>query len=228
MNSFDERLSEYAREKFLNSQIDVRLKRTIEGVEPGVLHIKEDGPLPFGLLVWSTGITSNPLIRSIKQIRKERKTVSLLTDDQLRALKSKEGDEFTDLRPLPASADPKRHEKAGKGGEKSPSALTEEDEAYDNIWAIGDCAIIQGRMMPATAQVASAKARHLASILNGDIEDEEDRYFRHASKGAMTNLGGSTVSIFERLSRAGATISQTLLGIGTGDLPIFHDEAVRL
>lgn len=178
LHTFDQRLSEYARKKFLNNQIDVRLKRTIEDVEPGVLHIKEDGPLPFGLLVWSTGITSNPLIRSIKQIRKERRTVSLLTDNQLRALKSKEGEEFTDFKPLTASANVKRNERANGGGEKSPTARTEEDEAYDNIWAIGDCAIIQGRMMPATAQVASAKAKHLASILNGDIEDEEDRYFR--------------------------------------------------
>ncbi len=185
LNSFDRELAEYAREKFVSDRIDLRLGRKITRVEPGVLHIEEDGEVPFGLLCWSTGITSSPLIRSIEGIKKERRSVSLLTDDALRCLKSAPGEELTDLRPEPTPSP------ASRRGLKEGEAAPPKDEAYDNIWAIGDCAIIQGRLMPATAQVATAKARHLASVLNGEMEDEEEAYFRHSSRGAMTNLGGS-------------------------------------
>ncbi|KDN41968.1 hypothetical protein K437DRAFT_269520 [Tilletiaria anomala UBC 951] len=189
LHTFDERLSQYARAKFLNNRIDVRLKRTITGVEPGVLHIKEDGALPFGLLVWSTGITSSPLIRSIKGIKKEKRSLNLLTDDQLRALKAEEGQELVELAPPPKPGVP-----------PNESRCTE--EAYENIWALGDW-----RMMPATAQVASAKAKHLASILNGEMGElgsnstaaaayQDQRYFKYSSRGAMTNLGSSQ-AIFE-------------------------------
>lgn len=36
--------------------------------------IDELGAVPFGLLVWNTGLAPNPLIQSIKELQKDEKT----------------------------------------------------------------------------------------------------------------------------------------------------------
>ena len=40
----------------------------------GKLHVKEQGVVPFGLLVWSTGLAPNPLVAAISDMKKEEKT----------------------------------------------------------------------------------------------------------------------------------------------------------
>lgn len=40
----------------------------------GVLHVKEDGEVPFGVLVWSTGLAPNPLVQSVTEVDKHEKT----------------------------------------------------------------------------------------------------------------------------------------------------------
>ena len=42
----------------------------------GILHVKEQGDVPFGLLVWSTGLAPNPLIESITEVKKDKRTSS--------------------------------------------------------------------------------------------------------------------------------------------------------
>lgn len=77
------------------------------------IETKQEDPIPFGLCVWSTGLAPNPLIESLKGVKKERKTKSLLTDAFCRA-------------------------------------VTEDGKPIPNVYGIGDAAVIDGQMLPAT------------------------------------------------------------------------------
>ncbi|KAL8291972.1 hypothetical protein RQP46_001438 [Phenoliferia psychrophenolica] len=57
--AFDGELVEYAVEQF---------KRQ------GVIEVKEEGTIPFGMLVWSTGLAPNPLVESLKELKHDPKT----------------------------------------------------------------------------------------------------------------------------------------------------------
>ena len=98
------------------------------------LYNSRGSEVPFGLLVWSTGLAPNPLIQSIDYIAKHERSQryecwvtstmcsrltlrvkSLLTDDNLNVI--------------------------AKDGQIDP-----------DVWAIGDAAIIKTAVLPATAQ----------------------------------------------------------------------------
>jgi NADH dehydrogenase len=65
-----------------------------------------------------------------------------------------------------------------------------------DVFAIGDCSIIEGTQYPATAQVANQKAQWLAKRLNkNDLYGETSR-FRFKNLGIMAYLGGAN-AIFE-------------------------------
>ena len=80
---------------------------------------------------------------------------------------------------------------------KSGSILTddhlqvksENDGVVKNVYALGDCAILEGTSYPATAQVASQKASWLAKRFNNS--DIELKVFTYKDLGAMAYLGNS-------------------------------------
>jgi NADH dehydrogenase FAD-containing subunit len=140
-----------------------------------VLHVKEQGAVPFGLLVWSTGLAPNPLLQSIDSagVEKHERTGSLITDDKLHLLR------------------------------RTADGLQPDRD----VWAIGDAAIIQGAMLPATAQgtsgnlfvarrterhrvVASQKAKYVARQLS---KPDPSRPFKYRYLGTMVNLGEVSV-----------------------------------
>ncbi|KAF7342050.1 FAD/NAD(P)-binding domain-containing protein [Mycena venus] len=53
----------------------------------GKMFVKEQGEVPFGILVWSTGLAPNPLISSISEFKKDAKTNSVLTDEHLNLIR---------------------------------------------------------------------------------------------------------------------------------------------
>ena len=65
LSTFDAALSGYAMKHFLRQHIDVRTHTAVVKVEPGRIHLNSGEVLPFGLLVWSTGIGPSPLIQSL-------------------------------------------------------------------------------------------------------------------------------------------------------------------
>lgn len=166
LNNFDASLSTYAREKFKRDGIDLLLNRKVKAVDKGRLIVEPDGEIPFGLLVWSTGICASPLVKSTVSIAKDPTNQFFLTDDHLRILE-------------PA---------ASEGAEKTH---------VEGVWGIGDCSQIEGKMLPATAQVASQKGKHLAAVLNGEMDhdtEEGETVFKHKNMGAMASLGkGSAI-----------------------------------
>ncbi|GAA5822434.1 hypothetical protein JCM11251_006336 [Rhodosporidiobolus azoricus] len=86
LGSFDESLAAYATEKFDREGIVIKGNHHVTGVEEAYVEIEEEGRVPFGLLVWSTGLAPNPFVESIQGLQHDEKTKSILVDDQLNAL----------------------------------------------------------------------------------------------------------------------------------------------
>ncbi|KAI9567719.1 NDE1, mitochondrial external NADH dehydrogenase [Boletus coccyginus] len=86
LGSFDRSLASYAEEKFCRDGISIKTRHHVERVEKDRMFVKEQGEVPFGLLVWSTGLAPNPLIQSIEYIAKHERSQSLLTDDNLNVI----------------------------------------------------------------------------------------------------------------------------------------------
>jgi NADH dehydrogenase FAD-containing subunit len=159
LNSFDASLATYARDKFKRDHIDLLLNRKVKEVQRGNLIVEPDGEIPFGMLVWSTGICASPLVKRTTSIAKDDSNSYFLTDDHLRALDNNHN-------------------------------------PFDNIFAIGDCAQIKDKFLACTAQVASQKAKHLAYVLNGQMDDDHgEKIFKHKDMGAMASLGSGSAII---------------------------------
>jgi NADH dehydrogenase len=70
-------------------------------------------------------------------------------------------------------------------------------EGQDNIWAIGDCALIpltenatkKEDFAPPTAQFAVREAAHLSLNIKNVIEKKNTKPFKYKSKGALASLG---------------------------------------
>ncbi|KAG1742979.1 FAD/NAD(P)-binding domain-containing protein [Suillus occidentalis] len=86
LGSFDKSLGVYAENKFRRDGISIKTRHHVERVEKDRMFVKEQGEVPFGLLVWSTGLAPNPLIRSIDCLQKHDKTQSLFTDQNLNVI----------------------------------------------------------------------------------------------------------------------------------------------
>jgi NADH dehydrogenase FAD-containing subunit len=127
LSMFDSALAQYATEHFARQHIEVRTRRTVTCVDDGVLHVREEGEVPFGMLVWSTGVEMTPLIKSLRGIRKDPKGGRLVTDGWLRVIQD------------------------------APTEEGKPPKLVKDVYALGDCAVIEGMELPLTAQVASQK-----------------------------------------------------------------------
>ncbi|TKA56142.1 hypothetical protein B0A53_01432 [Rhodotorula sp. CCFEE 5036] len=96
LGSFDKNLAEYAVSKFDRAGINIKGSRHVTKVGEGYLEIKEEGKVPFGLLVWNTGLAPNPLIESITELQKDEKTHSLRITDHFRTI-ANDGKEMKDV-----------------------------------------------------------------------------------------------------------------------------------
>jgi len=153
LGSFDKTLVEYAEKTFSRDGISILTSHHVEKVEAGKMFVKEQGEVPFGLLVWSTGLAPNPLISSISEFKKDTKTNSVLTDEHLNLIR-------TD-----GTVDP-------------------------DVWGIGDCAQIEGAILPATAQVANQKAQYLVKKLNNLAKDQDSpKPFKFENQGSLAYIG---------------------------------------
>jgi NADH:ubiquinone reductase (H+-translocating) len=104
LNTYDEKISKYAEKKFQNDKIDVVTNARVTKVEKNNIHysLKDaDGKvtehvIPAGLIVWSTGVTLNPITQKVKDqlIHIQKNRHALETDSHLRVLGSPLGDVY--------------------------------------------------------------------------------------------------------------------------------------
>ncbi|KAH8193989.1 hypothetical protein TruAng_011843 [Truncatella angustata] len=186
---FDQTLATYAMDLFRREGISVKTEHHLTRIRPDEetegclkLKIKEYGEeeVNAGIVVWSTGLMQNPLVQKLEEsvftpgsavsgdassgtkfkLQKDPKTGGLLTDTHLH------------IGVVPTESNQEQ--------ESTASVLPD-------VYAIGDCAIIEGQVLPATAQVASQKATYLAKRFNkGDADVKE---FKFRNWGTMTYLG---------------------------------------
>lgn len=87
LSTFDENLSEYALQSLLAKKVEVKTSNHIERVEKDAIYTKEDGRLPYGLLLWATGNSASPLLDKLDLKKSEKGVPRILTDNHLRALR---------------------------------------------------------------------------------------------------------------------------------------------
>ncbi|KAH7410363.1 pyridine nucleotide-disulfide oxidoreductase-domain-containing protein [Phaeosphaeria sp. MPI-PUGE-AT-0046c] len=203
---FDEKLAKYATQKFKREGIDIKTSHHVEELRPGAsaersaskdandyhlftLKVKEEGDIGVGMCVWSTGLMQNPFVahalsnvRSAPtnlitpssqaspsspntswKVQKDPKSGSIITDAHLR------------IQLIPQDADPTQGTEVAKA-------------IHPDVFALGDCGIIEDTTYPATAQVASQKAAWLAKHLNkADVAD--GRGFTYRDLGTLAYIG---------------------------------------
>ncbi|PPQ97296.1 hypothetical protein CVT26_006689 [Gymnopilus dilepis] len=86
LGSFDLSLRQYTEKTLSREGISILTNHHVERVEKGHMIVKEKGEVPFGLLVWSTGLAPNPLVQITKQIKKDPKTQSLIANNNLNVI----------------------------------------------------------------------------------------------------------------------------------------------
>jgi NADH:ubiquinone reductase (non-electrogenic) len=138
LGPFDEQLSEYAMQKFNRRSVNTRMGRHIESFEKGVMKIKEDGEVPFGICIWATGNKSSGLVENLGVRKSEGGMSRILTDQHLRVLQI-----------------PNKQQKENN----------ERSSPIPDLYALGDAADILGSELPTTAEVAVQKAKWLAKHL---------------------------------------------------------------
>ena len=112
---------------------------TISRVDKSLLHVKGQESVPYGILLWVAGNKSVSLVDGgLAGARKSEKgLVRVLTDGHLRVKRVAD-------------------EKKGSSGE----------EVWEDVFALGDAADIDGSPLPTTAEVAVQKAQYLVQTLN--------------------------------------------------------------
>jgi NADH dehydrogenase FAD-containing subunit len=188
------------------------LPGTVEGDDRCLtLKTKEDGEVGIGMCVWSTG---QPVPHHITHKLISRKGLMMNPFIQ-KALADIHTYPLSSARlSYPPPSDPsslkwalKRHPKTGglmvddrfrvkiipqpstnSSSPRDASASSPKTEAIINdVFALGDVAVMEKSMLPATAQVANQESKWLAKRLNnGDLESQA---FTFKSLGIMTYIG---------------------------------------
>jgi NADH:ubiquinone reductase (non-electrogenic) len=97
LGQFGERLSEYAIERFRRREgVSVCMGKHIEGFKSGVMSVKEDGEVGFGVAVWCAGNKACGLVEGLDVRKSEEGMERVVTDRWLRVLKSGGGGEVVD------------------------------------------------------------------------------------------------------------------------------------
>jgi NADH dehydrogenase FAD-containing subunit len=203
---FDSSLAEYALNLFRRDGIQIKTEHHIEELRPGLpgssnpnsdggcftLRTREDGEVGVGMCVWSTGLMMNPFIQTALDDVHTYPTSS--------AHLSKE---ISD--PSAQKWSLKRHPKSGglmvddhfrvklvpRGTSQSTIAngSTTPEATMQDVFALGDVAVLEKAPLPATAQVANQEAKWLGKKLNkGDIQGTGEG-FTFKNLGVMTYLG---------------------------------------
>ncbi|KAF3347476.1 hypothetical protein VD0002_g2287 [Verticillium dahliae] len=178
---FDKQLASYAIDLFKRQGIHVKTEHHLTQIRQDdqsphgalKLSIQEEpgAEVGAGLVVWSTGLMPNPLVQ--KMVARELR--------------------------LPGSGDSSPPETFHLQTGRSGGLLTDDhlrlrldqgDRTLRDVFAMGDCAVMDREALPATAQVASQQAVYLARTLNRHGDDvSRAKPFAWRNLGTMAYLG---------------------------------------
>ncbi len=163
LGGFDSHLQEYATARFSRTGIDVRTKTQIQEVQDGVLILKSGEKVPFGCLVWNTGLTANAFSRQISQHVSTDKRGRIITNEFFQPF-DKDG------QPIDFAFS------VGDCAISKPATASLTDP---------------GNGLPQTAQVANQEAKFLIQQLHKRASGQPwDKGFVYHHRGSMVYAGG--------------------------------------
>ncbi|MFQ6612594.1 MAG: FAD-dependent oxidoreductase [Fidelibacterota bacterium] len=142
LNVFDHKLRQAARNLFQRQHIEIITGSPVVKVDESCIHLSSGRELNYGLLVWATGNTPQPLVERLKVPKSELGQILV--------------DEFLAVKGL------------------------------ENVFSLGDCALVENRPLPATAQVAQQQGRYLARQWR---QRAKEKPFRFRSMGMLAYIG---------------------------------------
>lgn len=178
---FDGNLTNYAERHFHRQGIQIKTSHHVLAVKDGAIITKEEGRIPVGGVVWNTGLAPNPFIAQGLKGK-----FPLATEDGEWGVE--------------------KDEKAGRVVVDSHLRVkvkheeTSQVKPLEDVFAIGDCAWLEGKDLPATAQVANQQAVWLGRTLNKAAKKNRKELgapvrvvgepeFKYRSLGVMAYLG---------------------------------------
>lgn len=147
LNTFDQKLREYATDLFRRQKINVLTEVPVVQVDSTTLRLADGSDIPYGLLLWSTGNGPTEFVKSTLLPKDPRNRIMI--------------DSFFRV----------------KGSE--------------NIFALGDCSVIEKEELPATSQVAQQQGKYLARALSRRARGLTVERFRYHHLGMLAYVGGS-------------------------------------
>ncbi|KAI5247056.1 nucleotide-binding domain-containing protein [Aureobasidium subglaciale] len=87
LSPFDDKLGDYAVQSLHQKKVELKTSSHIEKVEKDAIYTKEDGKLPYGMLIWATGNKANSLLDKLDVKKPEEGMPRILTDKYLRVLR---------------------------------------------------------------------------------------------------------------------------------------------
>lgn len=144
--SFDQKLSAWAMRRFQKRNIDVR-RAAVASVGRHSVTLRNGQVVRCGMVVWSTGVRPVPFVRDVRRhgLATYERSGRFKVDRYLRCTPAIVGGEVTD------------------GAAGTPVTAT---PPLDYVFAIGDCADVEARNTPMTAQSAQQEAIYLTKMFN--------------------------------------------------------------
>ncbi|GAB1731670.1 hypothetical protein NU195Hw_g4714t1 [Hortaea werneckii] len=170
LNMFDEKLSKYAMDTFRREGIAIKTSHHVQELRRGTpTHVEQQGEVKEGATSYTLKLQEEGEIGVGMCVWS---TGLMMNPFVEKALESKV----------------KRHPKShGIMTNDRLQAKDPNDKIIPDVYALGDCAILEGTSYPATAQVASQKATWLAKRFNkGDLEKQG---FTYKDLGVMAYIG---------------------------------------
>lgn len=145
LGSFHSSLVSYV-EKLMNKRrVKLLTSTSVTKVDGHVVHLNDGSLIPFGLMVWSTGVKQLPLISELQGVSKFNNG-RLKVDSHLRVLRTDESQQADVIKT--------NNSDKSDGNKKKNEAL---------LFALGDCAGNTIKPLPALAQVIHYIYLHMAA-----------------------------------------------------------------
>ena len=87
LSTFDKSLSEYAMRSLRAKKVGMKTSSHIDKVEQDAIYTREDGKLPYGMLLWATGTKASSLVDGLNVKKPTKGMPRILTDSYLRVLR---------------------------------------------------------------------------------------------------------------------------------------------
>ncbi|KAL3480920.1 pyridine nucleotide-disulfide oxidoreductase-domain-containing protein [Aspergillus californicus] len=201
LSMFDESLSRYAKDTMKKEGIDVRTSHTIQDLRWGppdadppyemdprtclTLTTKEEGQIGIGLCVWVTGNAMNELVSDALRNVENFPIKSVIIKDGVTATQdATRGSWAYKKAPRTGALLVDGHLRVQLQNEAGATAVLQD------VFALGDNAMLENGSPPATAQVTAQEAKWLATRLNhDDLQDSPPFSFRNM--GTLAYIGNA-------------------------------------